>query len=210
MQSFWNERYSQPEYAYGKAPNAFFREQISALTPGRLLLPAEGEGRNGVFAAGMGWQVSAFDYSTAAKEKALLLAKEQGVSIDYITADIDALPYEPASFDVIALIFAHFPAGVKHTCHKLWDHYLKPGGMVILEAFSKDHIRYNADGKAGGPRDVDMLYDTSELLADFPGYEILLLDQIETHLSEGLYHNGLSSVVRFVAKKPAPGQQTQQ
>jgi ubiquinone/menaquinone biosynthesis C-methylase UbiE len=150
----------------------------------------------------MGWQVSAFDYSSAARDKALALAAERGVQLDYITSDFDALPYAPASFDAIALIFAHFPLSRKTNAHRLWDRLLKPGGYLILEAFSKDHLQYNADGKAGGPRDIDMLYSTDELRRDFADYEPLLLQQTETVLEEGLYHQGLSSVVQYLGRKP--------
>lgn len=202
MQSFWNERYNQPDYAYGKEPNRFFSEQLRHLPKGRLLLPAEGEGRNAVFAASLGWLVSAFDYSSAARDKALALASERGVALDYITRDFDDLPYEAASFDVIGLVFAHFPLSRKKNAHQLWDHLLKPGGYLILEAFSKDHLQYNTDGKAGGPRDPDMLYSTDELLTDFAGYEHQVLQQTETILEEGLYHQGLSSVVQYLGRKP--------
>jgi len=83
LQQFWDERYSQPEYAYGREPNVFFREQIEPLQPGRLLMPAEGEGRNGVYAARKGWVVDAFDISEKGREKALRLAEEMGVAIHY-------------------------------------------------------------------------------------------------------------------------------
>ena len=72
MLAHWNDRYSNPEYAYGTAPNEWFKEQLTHLPgKGRILLPAEGEGRNAVFAAKQGWEVSAFDPSEAGREKAL-------------------------------------------------------------------------------------------------------------------------------------------
>lgn len=76
MQDFWNERYNREEYVYGEAPNEYFRQQLQTLTPGSILMPLEGEGRNGVYAAGLGWQVDAFDMSTEGKRKALQLAKK--------------------------------------------------------------------------------------------------------------------------------------
>lgn len=203
MQSFWNERYGAPEYAYGKAPNVFLASQLPEFPTGRILFPAEGEGRNAVFAARLGWEVHAFDYSEAAQTKALQLAEEYAVGLQYIVADVRELNYDPASFDAIAIIFAHFPSSIRTHCHQLWDRLLKPGGVLLLEVFSKDHLRYNADGKAGGPREADLLYDVAELEAAFGHYDILEARQVETELSEGLYHNGLSSVVQLVARKPA-------
>lgn len=203
MQSFWNERYGASEYAYGKAPNVFLASRLPEFPTGRILFPAEGEGRNAVFAARLGWDVHAFDYSEAARTKALQLAEEHAVGLQYITADVRELNYEPASFDAIAIIFAHFPSSFRAHCHQVWDSLLKPGGLLLLEAFSREHLRYNTDGKAGGPREADLLYDVAELEAAFAHYEILEARQVETELAEGLYHNGLSSVVQFVARKPA-------
>ncbi|HRD81224.1 MAG: class I SAM-dependent methyltransferase [Saprospiraceae bacterium] len=205
MQSFWNERYAAPEYAYGKAPNVFLASRLPDFPAGRILFPAEGEGRNAVFAARLGWEAHAFDYSESARMKALQLAQEQGVQLQYAVADVRELDYEPAAFDAIAIIFAHFPSSFRAHCHQVWDRLLKPGGVLLLEAFSKDHLSYNADGKAGGPREADLLYDAAELEAAFGHYDILESRQVETELSEGLYHNGLSSVVQFVARKPVNG-----
>lgn len=202
MQSFWNERYAAPEFAYGKAPNVFLASRLPDFPAGRILFPAEGEGRNAVFAARLGWDVHAFDYSEAARMKALQLAKEHAVKLQYIVADARELDYEPESFDAIAIIFAHFPPSFRMHCHQVWDRLLKPGGVLLLEAFSKDHLRYNADGRAGGPREADLLYDVAELEAAFGHYKIMESREVETELTEGLYHNGLSSVVRFVARKP--------
>ncbi len=203
MQSFWNERYGASEYAYGKAPNVFLASRLPEFPTGRILFPAEGEGRNAVFAARLGWDVHAFDYSEAARTKALQLAEEHAVGLQYIVSDVRELNYEPASFDAIAIIFAHFPSSFRAHCHQVWDSLLKPGGLLLLEAFSREHLRYNTDGKAGGPREADLLYDVAELEAAFGHYEILEARQVETELAEGLYHNGLSSVVQFVARKPA-------
>lgn len=202
MEQFWNERYRQTAYAYGTKPNAFLEAQLPSIHGKRILFPADGEGRNGVFAARSGWLVSSFDYSEAGREKALALAKAHDVWLEYDIADVRELSYPLASFDAIGLIFAHFPKPLKQFCHKQWDQLLKPGGYIILEAFSKDHLQYNQDGKAGGPREIDMLYNVEEIEQDFPNYEKIILEQTAVTLEEGLYHNGLSSVVRFVGRKP--------
>ena len=139
MQSFWNERYAAPEYAYGKAPNVFLASRLPDFPAGRILFPAEGEGRNAVFAARLGWEAHAFDYSESARMKALQLAQEQGVQLQYAVADVRELDYEPAAFDAIAIIFAHFPSSFRAHCHQVWDRLLKPGGGL---RFATDWAEY--------------------------------------------------------------------
>ena len=104
MKDFWNDRYGRAEYAYGKDPNVFFKEQLDLLPPGKILLSAEGEGRNAVYAAEKGWQASAYDWSENACRKAIQLAEEKKVSIDYQICSLTDLSFEPESFDAIALI----------------------------------------------------------------------------------------------------------
>ncbi|HSI91059.1 MAG TPA: class I SAM-dependent methyltransferase, partial [Adhaeribacter sp.] len=130
MQQFWNERYSKPEMAYGREPNDFFAEQLRFLEPGRLLLPAEGEGRNAVYAAAKGWQVQAFDYSAAGRDKAHKLAKEAGVTINYELTDAGDFTCEPETFDAVALIYAHFPPELRSQVHARIIKCLKPGGTL--------------------------------------------------------------------------------
>ncbi len=202
MKDFWNDRYSQAEFAYGIKPNLFLAEQLSELKPGKILFPAEGEGRNAVFAAKMGWQVSAFDQSEEGKKKADNLAQTNGVAIDYQVGECKTIAYEPNRFDAIALIYAHFPAEMKSKCHQQLDIYLKKGGIVIFEAFSKNHLSYNAvNPKVGGPKDIAMLFSTEELKADFSNYELTELAETEVSLQEGLFHNGIGSVIRLVGRK---------
>lgn len=200
MKEFWEVRYAKEEFAYGEEPNQFLKEQLTALTPGTILFPAEGEGRNAVFAAELGWNVSAFDLSSEGQRKAKLLAQRKGVEINYILDPISDLPYAEEQFDAMALIYAHFPADVKSTFHKLLSSYVKPGGIVIFEAFSKNHLALNNE-KAGGPKDINMLFSVEELERDFSNFEISYLKEEEIELAEGLFHNGKSSVVRFVGRK---------
>mgnify|MGYP003648642261 FL=1 len=198
----WNERYGNEAYAYGEAPNLFFEEKIKDLKVGKMLLPAEGEGRNAVFAAKLGWAVFAFDQSNEGKKKALKLAEKNGVSIDYQVNDLAMVNYSKEEFDVIGLIYAHFPAKLKSQYHKILDGYLKIGGTVILEAFSKNNLAYRAKNeKIGGPRDLDSLFSVEEIKADFSNYTIIQLEEKEVELGEGVYHNGKGSVIRFVGQK---------
>lgn len=199
---FWNQRYQNSEYAYGIEPNRFFEEQIRRLAPGSILLPAEGEGRNAVFAAALGWEVTAFDSSSEGQKKALRLAKEHGVTIEYHVGTLEVVPLHKGPFDALGLIYAHFSAEFKSAYHAALGPMLKPNGIVLLEAFGQNHRRYvEADPRIGGPKDPEVLYSTEEIRRDFPDFEIDGLEEVEIELHEGIYHNGLGSVVRFVGRK---------
>ncbi len=197
-----DERYKEHEFAYGKEPNIFFKEWVSKLEPGNILMPADGEGRNGVFAAKLGWKVTSFDLSKEGKSKALELAKENGVTIEYIVGDLEQLDFERNIFDAIGLVFAHFSAEKKSIFHRKLNGYLKTGGVIIFEAFSKRQIEYKKiNPQVGGPDDINMLYSKQEIMSDFKNYEILMLEEEEILLNEGKYHIGKGSVIRFVGRK---------
>ena len=198
----WNDRYSKDEFAYGEQPNNYLKEQLEKLDTGTILFPAEGEGRNAVFAAKLGWNVSAFDISVEGKNKAFRLAETNKVTIDYQVGELQTLNYSIDQFDAIALIYAHFPADIKSFCHRTLDKYLRSNGLIIFEAFSKRHIDYiSKNEKVGGPKDLAMLFSMEELKSDFANYEIIELVEKEIELSEGLFHNGKGSVIRFVGRK---------
>lgn len=195
MNEFWNERFSRPGYIYGTEPNDFFKQEIQKLTPGKLLLPAEGEGRNAVYAATRGWDVTAFDPSDAGKTKAMHLAAEKGVTFQYLLADFDSVELPKQSFDVLALIYAHtydwqtvYPNLIKS---------LKPGGIIIIEVFNKSQIK----NTSGGPKDPEMLPTAPLLEKALAGLSSLKVWEEQIILSEGENHQGLADVVRCVAQK---------
>lgn len=198
----WDERYSSDAFAYGEQPNNYLKEQLAKLVSGKILFPAEGEGRNAVFAATLGWEVSAFDISSEGQKKARQLSEKHNVAVDYKLGELQALGYGEGQFDVIALIYAHFPAAIKSQLHIMLDRYLAEGGIVIFEAFSKKHLEYLAKNpNVGGPKDIESLFSIEEIEADFSNYDIIELEEKEISLNEGLYHNGLGSVIRFVGRK---------
>lgn len=202
MKEFWNKRYVDESYAYGEAPNEYLKTVLSEINPGKILFPMEGEGRNAVYAAMHGWKVAAFDQSEEGKKKAELLASKNDVTIDYIVSEIGSISYDKSSFDALALIYAHLPEQLRSRYHKALSELIRPGGILIIEGFSKEHIQYQEKNPlAGGPKDVTMLYDLEELKRDFPNFEFLEAYETQTELKEGLYHVGTASVVRIVAKK---------
>ena len=202
MSQKWNERYKHQEFAYGKEPNLFFKEWLSKFKQGSILMPADGEGRNGVFAAQLGWHVTSLDLSIEGRSKALLLAKENDVALEYLVGDFEHIKFEQETFDAIGLIYAHFPAEKKALFHTKLNSYLKPGGILIFEAFSKNHLDFSKlDPKVGGPKDINMLYSKTEITTAFNNYEPILLEEKEVLLNEGEYHKGKSAVIRFIGRK---------
>jgi SAM-dependent methyltransferase len=198
----WDERYSSEEFAYGEEPNKYLKKELDKLKTGTILFPAEGEGRNAVYAAKLGWKAFAFDISEEGKKKALQLAASNKVKIDYQIGELESLHYDADQFDAIVLIYSHFPAAIKSHYHKTFDRFLRKGGVVIFEAFSKKHLDYvQKDEKVGGPKDIESLFSIEEIQSDFPDYDFEELAEMEIELNEGLFHNGKGSVIRFVGRK---------
>lgn len=197
MSNFWNERYSQTEYIYGETPNKFFAAVLESLPAGKMILPCEGEGRNAVYAASKGWIVKAFDLSEAGKLKALQLASIKNVVIYYDIEDASTANFPAGSADVVAFIYAHFPASIRRQAHRKAIEWLKPGGRIIMEVFNPDQLKNNS----GGPKDLSMLYTEEVVKEDFQDLKIELLQKVQTTLSEGKYHEGIADVLQFIGVK---------
>lgn len=197
MKQFWNERYAEKEFAYGKEPNQFLKDNLHHLSKGKILFVAEGEGRNAVFVAQNGFEVVAFDYSESAKSKALTLAKEQNVQIDYVVSDVMDVSFEPESFDAIVFIFAHFPAVIRKQAHQKLVSFLKPGGKIIFEAFEKNQLQFTS----GGPKELAMLFSEDEVKNEFLSINFNFLETVIIALEEGPFHQGKGAVIRFIGTK---------
>ena len=203
MKDFWNNRYSSIVYAYGTEPNEFFKETLERYAlKGKVLMAAEGEGRNAVYAAQQGLDVVAFDTSEEGRKKALLLAKKVGVKIQYQVGNLEELPLLNEKFNAAVLIFAHFPPHLSSTYHRQIGELIQSGGYLILEGFSKSHLPLRqANPGVGGPNNIDMLFSERTIREDFPNFEIITLEEKEVKLSEGLFHNGRGKVIRFIGRK---------
>lgn len=201
--NFWDERYDQPEYVYGTEPNGYFEEKIKGLPVGKALFIAEGEGRNAVHAATLGWSVDAFDSSSVAKTKALALARQKNVLIhSYRVSDVENLDLLPGNYDLLVFAYVHFLPEKRRQYFQKLANALKTGGYLILEGFSKAHIeKQGLNPAVGGPKNQDMLFDLEELKNDFNGFDFIEAYETETVLKEGTFHNGLSSVIRLFGTK---------
>lgn len=195
--NFWDEKYRDSEYIYGTHPNTFFREELLKIPPGILLLPAEGEGRNALFALENNWNVVAIDSSMEAQKKALKLCHKYNSKFNYEVQNLEGFNYPFEKHDAIALIYAHLGSNVRSKVHSQIISSLKPGGTFILEAFSKEQIRFSS----GGPKSMNKLYSLKEIIKDFEFLDVLYADTIKIDLKEGKHHHGEASVIRFVGKK---------
>ncbi|BAX81553.1 class I SAM-dependent methyltransferase [Labilibaculum antarcticum] len=197
MSKMWDQRYAESKYIYGKKANAFFEEQLNLLSSGKVLLPAEGEGRNAAYAASKGWAVDAFDYSKQAVENARVFFEENKVDVNMYHGSILDHPTVVEKYDALALLYLHLPSQERMKTHHFVADSLKPGGVVVMEVFSKRQIGRNS----GGPQKEDMLYDILEIRRDFHEFDISVLEEVEIYLSEGKLHNGNAMVIRFVGRK---------
>ena len=195
---FWDERYSSNDFVYGTDPNVFFKNKLDKLNPGNLLLLGEGEGRNAVYAARNRWSVDAVDFSKTAKLKALKLAKENSVNINYEVADLSKYKAKSNYYDAVGIIYLHLNPKLRRIIHSNVTASLKPGGTLILEVYEKKQL-----GKdSGGPKNIDMLYSKEELIADFNNMKIKELEKKHITLDESQQHRGEAVVLRLVAIKP--------
>jgi SAM-dependent methyltransferase len=203
MQNMWDSRYANEAYAYGTNPNEFFRYALKKYNlSGKILLPADGEGRNGVFAAKKGLDTYCFDLSIEGKNKALKLAKQENVEINYQVGEFFDLPIASEKFNAAALIYAHFPPSILSSYHKKVAQLIVPGGYVILEVFSKGHLALREKNpKMGGPDKLEMLFSKDQIKSDFSNFEVEQLEEVEVELNEGLFHQGTGKVIRFVGKR---------
>jgi 2-polyprenyl-3-methyl-5-hydroxy-6-metoxy-1,4-benzoquinol methylase len=192
----WNQRYNKPELVYGQHPNEFLKQQLSTLTPGTLLLPGEGEGRNALWAAQNGWDVTAFDYSKTAMEKATTLFIQHNVKVNYSVSDV--LQFSPQiQFDAIALIFLHLTEEIRQVYFQNIIGMIKPTGHLIIEIFHPDQIPRSS----GGPKNPELFITENELAKQFKELSIKLISKEEVDLNEGALHQGQALVIRLVAQK---------
>lgn len=201
--AFWDGRYKEEDYAYGVEPSYFLKKHLPKLNESsKVLFPAEGEGRNAVYTATHGHSVYAFDYSTEGRKKALKLAANKHVQLNYALGGLEDLIYEPETFDAVVLVYAHFFPPIRASYHKKLVSLLKPGGFLILEGFSKAHIEFNKNNaKSGGPKNIEMLFSKTMLLDDFSSLDCLELEISTQEINEGNYHNGLASIITFLGQK---------
>lgn len=196
--NFWDQNFAAAGYKYGTQPNAFLVWQAQRIAAGsQVLVPGDGEGRNGVWLAQQGHHVTAMDGSVVGLQKAQALAAERGVAIATEHGDLADWAPEPARFDAVVLTFVHLPPAIRAGAHRRLAAGLRPGGLLLLEAFHPQQLQHSS----GGPRDEAMLYTPELLRADVgDALEVLMAWQGEVLLDEGPGHQGRAHVTRFVGQ----------
>jgi len=195
--NFWNERYAETDYVYGKEPNEYLKQRLAKLTPGKILFPCEGEGRNSVYAAEQGWESVGFDLSLEGQKKAFLLAEEKKVNIQYSINGITDFSYGINYFNAVGIFYCHLPSSVRQKFHHNLIDSLAIGGAIIIEVFDQDQMGRSS----GGPKDLDMLCTPEILAEDFKSVKILELKKEIINLNEGKFHNGEAAIIRMFARK---------
>ena len=196
----WNERFSDPDYVFGIAPNAFLAAQAHLLKPRQSALAvADGEGRNGVWLAEQGLDVTSFDFSPVGLEKARKLASKRGVKLTTRLSDVAGWEWEPERFDVVVAIFIQF-AGPKlrHAIFAGIRRTLVPGGLLLMQGYRPEQLTYGT----GGPSCAENMYTADLLRSAFIGFELLKLEEHDSLTSEGKGHHGMAALVDLVARKP--------
>lgn len=196
MSDFWDKNYSTNDYIYGREPNDFLRGSVESLSPGSALCIGEGEGRNAVFLAKLGFDVTAVDSSFNGIKKVTRLSKEQGVHVRTIHADLADFDMGINKWQYIVSIF-HLPPSLRVKVHRNICLGLRTDGLLLLEGYTPKQLRL----KSGGPSDMDMLYSKPMLNKDFNSLEIIKLDELERPVVEGTKHTGLGAVVQLIARR---------
>lgn len=191
--TFWNERFGEPGFMYGDQPNDFLKAQAHTLKPGgKILCLAEGEGRNAVYLATQGFDVTCVDFSESGLKKTQQLAETHGVSVCTECADLSHYEIEHEAWDGIVMIFGHFDEDLRTSLYQRMSAGLKPGGTLLMEVYSKEQLSFGT----GGPKTIEYLNSKQELEAAFAEFSSVSIQEVTREIKEGAFHNGMSATVQ--------------
>lgn len=193
----WDERYAQEGWVFGTEPNDFLREQAHRIPEGRVLCLGEGEGRNSVFLAELGYEVVGVDRSQVGLDKAQALAQDRGVFVETVVSSIEDFDLVEGEWEGIVSIFFHLPPELRQKVHRSVVRGLAPGGILILEAYRPQQLEYGT----GGPPHPDRLMDLKLLEEDLGGLDPVVAQEVEREIHEGKQHHGMGAVVQFVGRR---------
>lgn len=195
----WEGRFAAEHYVFGTEPNAFLSRTAGRIPPGaKVLCIADGEGRNGVWLAEQGFDVTAQDFSPAAQAKSRRLAAERGVSLTWELSDILARDWEPDAYDVVVGIFFQFVGPAERAA--VFDgiaRTVRPGGLVLIEGYAPKQLDYGT----GGPKRIENLYTEDLLREAFAAFTEVGVTAYDAEINEGPGHSGMSALVDLVARR---------
>ena len=195
----WDKRYDTQDYVYGTEPSRFLKLNTELLHAGDIALAvADGEGRNSVFMAEQGLNVTAVDSSSVGLEKARRLAADRGAKVDFRLADLRDWDWDATQYDVVAAIFIQFadPA-FRAEIFDGMERALKPGGLLMLHGYTPKQLEYGT----GGPPAPELLYTRDMLAKRFGNWDVLRLEDYEAELQEGPGHSGMSALIDLMARR---------
>lgn len=196
--AMWEQRYGVADYVYGTEPNDYLRERAHELPVGPVLCLAEGEGRNAVFLAATGREVHSIDLTEAGVDKTRQLAASRGVSVNAVMGDLAEHDLGVGRWAAVVSIFAHMPPPLRRDLHARVVAALRPGGMLLLEAYTPDQIGRGT----GGPAVAEMTMTLAGLREELAGLEFVHGEELLRDVVEGVGHTGIGSVVQVLARKP--------
>ena len=192
----WEGRYGgTDDYVYGTEPNDFLAASVAGLPIGDVLCLADGEGRNGVYLAGLGHRVTSVDLTEAGMDKAARLAAERGVELTTVVADLADYDLGTDRWDLVVSIFAHTPPPIRTRIHGALATALRPGGRLILEAYTPDQIGRGT----GGPPVPELTMDLDRLGQELVGLRLEHGAELVRSVIEGAGHTGDGAVVQVIA-----------
>ena len=196
QKEFWNSKFSQEEFLYGKKPNTFLASKIKLLKKeSELLCLGEGEGRNAIFFAKRGFKVSAFDASDIGLAKLDKKAQEENLDIKTVCLDLNEWKSDK-KYDVIVASYLHMYKDERIKLFEKIEDSLNPNAYFIGEFFSKKQLNF----KSGGPKDEDLLYNVDDFNKNFLYCDKEVSEQ-EVILDEGKGHQGDASVIIVIIQK---------
>lgn len=197
----WNQRYAEKELVWSAEPNRFLEREVTGLEQGTALDLACGEGRNAIWLAEQGWEVTGVDFSDVGIEKGRAIAKRRNVDLEWVVAD--ATEYEPRqTFDLVTILYLHTGAEERERWMSHARSAVSPGGLILYIG----HDRSNIEHGVGGPQHPELLPTPEDLVNMLSGFEIERAEVIERHVEgepgHGAQGDGIALDALVRARKP--------
>jgi len=198
----WNKKFDRPDHLYGTEPNDFLKGSFDWIPkPGKVISLGEGEGRNAVFLAQMGYEVLAVDSSSVGLEKTRKLALEKGVQVSTEEADLTSFDLGDEKWDGVVMIFCHLPSIQRVSLWSRISKSMKKNGVLLIELYSPAQLEATREGRSiGGPKDLDLMVTVEEIRRAFPKAEFKILREVDRDIHEGIGHRGPSHTVQVLAR----------